>query len=435
LTLAEAAAAIASRSASPSEILETCLPRAEAGDAFVELDAAGARTQAAALDAELVARGPRTPLHGIPMAVKDIIDVRGMHTRANSRVLADNLAGDDAPVVARLRAAGANILGKVATHEFAYGVVTPACRNPWDSERIAGGSSGGSAVAVATGGALGALGTDTAGSIRIPASLCGVCGLRPRRGLLPMDGIIATAPTLDVCGPMARSPEDLAVFWEVLSGLAVPPLPLSNLRVGVPASMELVTQADAGVCDAVRSAVEVMRAAGAAVAHVELPSFADWDRWRWIPQMVEALAVHRAAGWYPDRASEYTEETLASLQVAETLADDLDEAVKQVTTLSAALRDGIRGVDVLVLPTTPTVAPSLAEAARVEPGTLRRPIVRQMTRLVGPVGWADLAAVSVPCGLVDGLPVGLQVVGRDEATVLAVAVGYQEEAALSLVGP
>jgi aspartyl-tRNA(Asn)/glutamyl-tRNA(Gln) amidotransferase subunit A len=251
-TLAEAAAAIATGSASPSEILAACLPRAETGDAFVELDAAGARAQAAALDAELVARGPRTSLHGIPVAVKDIIDVRGMGTRANSRILADNLAGNDAPVVACMRSAGANILGKVVTHEFAYGVVTPACRNPCDPGRIAGGSSGGSAVAVATGGVLGALGTDTAGSIRIPASLCGVCGLRPRRGLLAMDGIIATAPTLDVCGPMARSAEDLAVFWEVLSGRAVPQVPLASLRLGVPASLEAITQADAGVCDAVR---------------------------------------------------------------------------------------------------------------------------------------------------------------------------------------
>jgi Asp-tRNA(Asn)/Glu-tRNA(Gln) amidotransferase A subunit family amidase len=142
--------------------------------------------------------------------------------------------------------------------------------------------------------------------------------------------------------------------------------------------------------------------------------------------MVEALAVHRAAGWYPAHASEYTEETLASLRVAETLADDVDEAARQVRALSAALRDAIRDVDILVLPTTPTVAPSLAEAARVEPGTLRRPVVRQLTRLVGPVGWADLAAVSVPCGLIDGLPVGLQLVGRDEGTVLTAAVGYQE---------
>jgi aspartyl-tRNA(Asn)/glutamyl-tRNA(Gln) amidotransferase subunit A len=428
-TLAEAAAAVATKKASPAEILEACLRRAKnanAAQAFVELDANGARTRAATLGVELTARGPRSPLHGIPFAVKDVIDVQDMHTRANSRILRDNLAPRDAAVVARMRAAGANIIGKTATHEFAYGVVTPACRHPWDPGRIVGGSSGGSAVAVATGSALGALGTDTAGSIRIPASLCGVCGLRPRLGSVAMDGIIPTAPTLDVCGPMTRTAEDLALFWQVLAATATPITPRSNLRVGVPASLETATKADPQVCDAVREAVDTMRAAGATVSNVELPAFAEWDRWRSIPQMVEALAVHRDAGWYPSHASEYTKETLDSLRIAETLADGLELALQQVAALRAALLASIRDIEILVLPTTATVAPTHVAAQQVEPNMLRRPIVRQLTRLCGPISWADLAAASVPCGIVDDLPVGLQLVGRDEITVLAAAIAYQQ---------
>ena len=428
-TLAEAAAAVATKKTSPVEILEACLRRANTANgaqAFAELDVAGARSRAAALAVELVSRGPRTPLHGIPIAVKDVIDVQDMHTRANSRILRDNIAPGDAAVVRRMRAAGANIIGKTATHEFAYGVVTPACRNPWDPGRIVGGSSGGSAVAVATGSVLGALGTDTAGSIRIPASLCGICGLRPRLGWIAMDGIIPTAPTLDVCGPMTRTAEDLAVFWQVLAGRATAITPRSNLRVGVPASLEVATQADPRVCDAVRDAVDTMRAAGATVSNVELPAFAEWDRWRSIPQMVEALEVHRGAGWYPSRASEYTEETLDSLRIAETLADDLELALQQVGALRTALLASIRDIEILVLPTTATVAPSHVAAQHVEPNMLRRPIVGQLTRLCGPIGWADLAAASVPCGMVDDLPVGLQLIGRDEITVLAAAIAYQQ---------
>ena len=428
-TLTEAAAALASKRASPVEILEACLRRANTANgaqAFAELDAAGAFSRASALEVELVARGPRTPLHGIPVAVKDVIDVQDMHTRANSLILRDNIAPRDSAVVRRMRTAGANIIGKTATHEFAYGVVTPACRNPWDPERIVGGSSGGSAVAVATGSALGALGTDTAGSIRIPASLCGICGLRPRHGWIAMDGIIPTAPTLDVCGPMTRTAEDLALFWQVLTASATPITPRSNLRIGVPASLETATQADPRVCDAVREAVDTMRAAGATVSNVDLPAFDEWDRWRSIPQMVEALEVHRGAGWYPSHASEYTEETLESLRAAETLGDDLELALKQVAALRTALLASIRDIEILVLPTTATVAPSHVAAQRVEPNMLRRPIARQLTRLCGPIGWADLAAVSVPCGIVDDLPVGLQLIGRDETTVLAAAIAYQQ---------
>jgi aspartyl-tRNA(Asn)/glutamyl-tRNA(Gln) amidotransferase subunit A len=241
-----------------------------------------------------------------------------------------------------------------------------------------------------------------------------------------MDGIIPSAPTLDVCGPMTRTAADLAVFWQVLTGRAIPTTPLWNLRVGVPASLETATQADPRVCDAVRNAVDTMRAAGATVSNVDLPAFAEWDRWRSIPQMVEALEVHRGAGWYPAHASVYTEETADSLRIAETVEDDLEEALQRVAALRTALLASVRDIEILVLPTTPTVAPSPVEAQRVEPNMLRRPIVGQLTRLCGPVGWADLAAASVPCGMVDGLPVGLQLIGRDEATVLAAAIAYQQ---------
>ena len=189
------------------ELLDEHLARIDASEpatrAWTAVDREGALAQARELDAE--GPDPARPLRGIPIGVKDVIDVAGLPTTAASRVLAGNVARSDAPVVARLRAAGAVIVGKTNTQEFAYGAVSPPTTNPWDPGRIPGGSSGGSGAALAAGHCLGALGTDTAGSIRIPAALCGVVGLKPRPGLVSLGGVIPLAPSLDVVGPMART--------------------------------------------------------------------------------------------------------------------------------------------------------------------------------------------------------------------------------------
>jgi aspartyl-tRNA(Asn)/glutamyl-tRNA(Gln) amidotransferase subunit A len=212
---------------SSAELVEAALGRIEALDgrlgAFVAVLADQARAEAAARDAERAAGRPRGPLHGLPVGVKDLVDVAGVVTAAGSPKLAANLARRDAPVVARLRAAGAVVVGKTRTHEFAYGVLTPGTVNPWDEARIAGGSSGGSAAAVAAGLVRLAVGSDTAGSIRIPAACCGVVGFKPTYGAVPTGGVVPLSWSCDHCGPIAASVAEAALLFEVLAGVAAPP--------------------------------------------------------------------------------------------------------------------------------------------------------------------------------------------------------------------
>jgi aspartyl-tRNA(Asn)/glutamyl-tRNA(Gln) amidotransferase subunit A len=372
------------------------------------------------------------PLRGIPIGIKDMIDVAGMTTTGGSRVLAGTIAHADAPVVARLRAAGAVILGKTHTHEFAYGAVTPGTSNPWDLGRIPGGSSGGSAAALAAGDCLGALGTDTAGSIRIPAALCGVVGLKPRQRLVATEGVIPLAPSFDVVGPMARTVEDVAVLWEVLSGA---PLALGgdgDLRV-VFAPLDALPELEPEVAWAYAGAVDALRGMAASLCDADVPPFASFDAPRSIILMWEALQVHRSRGWWPDRAGDYTEETRGYLLHAEkTLSPEAVEAARaECRRLAARLVSVFDDADVLVTPTVPCVAPTHEEAAQRPEGSPRRPIVMKLTRIPGPVNVAGLAALSVPCGLgAGGLPIGLQLIGRDEETVLRLGCAYERAAAL-----
>jgi aspartyl-tRNA(Asn)/glutamyl-tRNA(Gln) amidotransferase subunit A len=428
LSIAEAARLVANRELSPVELVRSCLDRAEAVEdtiqAFVTLDPRSALKQARGA----AEREPVGPLHGIPVAIKDLIDVAGLPTTASSRVLQNAApALVDAPVVARLRTAGAVIVGKTNTQEFAYGVVSAPTRNPWDTDRIPGGSSGGSAAATATGMCLGALGTDTAGSVRIPAALCGVTGLKTAPGSLPVDGIIPLAPSLDVCGPIGRSALDCDLIWSALTGNApghsAPP---DALRVGAPASPSEIGELDDNVEEAVGSMIECLSAAGARRVTVDLPHLKEWDRPRSIPLMTEALLVHKEAGWYPQRAALYEPDTRAAFEYAAKLsAADLVDAYKTLEGLTARFLSVLDDVDVLILATTPVPAPSVEEAGGRD-GEYRPPVTRSLTRICGPVNWCRLAAISVPCGFSSsGLPIGAQIIGRDERTVLDVALLYQ----------
>ena len=429
LDIAQTARTIASGELSPAELTAACLRRIEELEptikAFVTLDDEGARDQARRLTEELARAGPRSALHGVPVGIKDLVDVEGLPTTASSRVLEGNVATSDAPVVATLRAAGAVIVGKTNTQEFAYGVVSAPTRNPWDTNRIPGGSSGGTAAAIAAGMTLAGIGTDTAGSIRIPASLCGVSGLKPRPDVIPVDGIIPLAPSLDACGPMARSVADLRILFETLDGGLGSAPEARGLRLAVPGSPE-VAGADGEVQHAVDTAVAVLVDGGLSRAEVDLEPFADWDRPRSMPLMLEALEVHTSRGWYPERAGRYTEETLGSLRYAERLTPEKVEATRAPL---ADLVENLMGVfadaDVLVLPTTQTTAPTVDESSARDDGH-RTPVVRALTRLCGPVNVCRLAALSIPCGFDNGgLPFGLQLIGRDESSLLAVGELYQ----------
>jgi aspartyl-tRNA(Asn)/glutamyl-tRNA(Gln) amidotransferase subunit A len=315
----------------------------------------------------------RGPLHGVPVGIKDLVDVAGAPTTASSRVLQKNVATGDADIVARLRAAGAVVLGKTNLHEFAYGVVSAPTRNPWDLDRIPGGSSGGSAAALAARTCAGALGSDTAGSIRIPSALCGTSGLVPRPGLLPMSRVVALAPSLDRCGPMARSVRDLELLWEGLCGRRAELPDARGLRLAVPEE-PVATVADA-VGAALEGAVGALSGAGVRVRTTSVGRFERWDRPRSLLLMTEALAVHVAAGWYPARSDDYGPETLASLRYAERIApEDLGAARRTLD----ELRDELVGVfdvaDVLVLPSAPRAAPAASHRVRTAPVTTLAPV-------------------------------------------------------------
>ena len=430
LSLAEAADALFERTLSPVELTEACLARVRRLDpvlqAFTALDEAAALEEARVLGDELARGHYRSRLHGIPVAIKDLIDVAGWPTTASSRVLAGNVATGDAPIVACLRAGGAAVIGKTNTQEFAYGVVTAPTLNPWDTTRIPGGSSGGSAVALAAGMALGALGSDTAGSIRIPASLCGVSGLRPRRDALPMEGVIPLSWTLDSCGPMARSAIDLDLMWTVLTESKRASARSDGLRLATP-EWESLGEVDPEIGDAVEEAIQACVAAGATRSEVALPQFERWDRPRNVFLASEALAAHQEAGWYPEKADAYGPETLRSLRHAETIsASKLVAARRTLETLARHWFEAFRDADLLALPTTPVAAPRIEDLARMQGSHFRPEVVVRLTRLCGPVNWCDLAAVSVPCGFTAaGLPIGFQLVARDETTALAAALAYQ----------
>jgi aspartyl-tRNA(Asn)/glutamyl-tRNA(Gln) amidotransferase subunit A len=431
LPIAEASQLIAGGDLSPLELVESCLERATETEpairAFVTLDKEGALAQARSLTEELANGRRRGPLHGIPLGIKDLIDVSGLPTTAASRILRDNMALKDAPVINTLRASGAVIAGKTNTQEFAYGVVTSPTRNPWDLEHIPGGSSGGSAAAVVSGMCPGAIGTDTAGSIRIPAALCGVSGLMPRHGRVPVKGIIPLAPSLDSCGPIARDAADLRLMWSALSGDApTQPAAPGEVRIAAPESPSDIGEIDPEVEAATEGLIETLVNAGAARVDVELPHLSEWDYPRAVLLMLEALTVHREAGWYPQHAGEYQDETRASFEYAENLPEsELESSQATLKGLRDRLFAVFEDADVLVLPTTPVPAPTVAEAGSRDEGH-RTPVARTLTRICGPVNVCRLAAASVPCGFTrSGLPVGAQIVGPDEGSVLAAALLYQ----------
>lgn len=431
--LAQAASAIRTKDLSPLELTEACLRRIEQCEpllkAFVALDGDRALEEAELLTEEVAHRPPRSVLHGIPIGVKDVIDVAGFSTRAGSRVLEESIAADDAFVTSRLRASGAIILGKTATHEFAFGVMTPPVRNPWNIERSPGGSSGGSAAAVAVGECLGSIGTDTGGSVRIPAAVCGVSGLKPRQGMLPTTGVVPVVHELDTCGPIARSAEDLEEMWRVMANnFSRPPgARETNRRLGTPTSFSSVVDMDGEVEALVWEAATLLWQAGFSRVELEMPSFHDWDLPRVPAVLVEMLVNHKEAGWFPGRANLYSPETLRSLRYAESItAETLVRSLREIRQLKHQLLACFDQVDLLALPTTPVSAlpaRQVVETIRSEP---RSSAVMTMSRITAPMNFCCLAAVSIPCGFTtDGVPVGLQLVGRDEFIVLEAARLYQ----------
>lgn len=407
------------------ELLDRCIENLERSEpkikAWLHLSLDAARDQAASCDVNA------GPLSGIPMGIKDIFDVAGMPTTAASKVLSTTPVKTDAPAVASLRSAGAIFMGKTNTHEFAYGYVTPPTCNPWDPSRIPGGSSGGSAAAVAAGHCLGSTGSDTGGSIRVPAALCGLTGLKPRPGLVSLNLVIPLVPGMDTAGPIALDADDCALLWSAMSGSQIPERNQS-WTLGIAAEPSL-PESEPGVASVYAEAIRILSREASATSEAAVPKFEDFDRPRGMVVMPAVLKVHVERGWWPAHSHLYTEETRTALSFAEQLSPEaVDQGVQAAEQLVAQLMEVVRDFDVIATPAAACTAPTHKEAAVIEDGGGRRPITRELARLAAPVNMAGLAAISVPCGFTpNGLPVGLQLIGKNEELLLQVARRYQEK--------
>jgi len=450
LSIAEAAERIRRRALSPVELTEAYLDRIRRLDstygAYITLLEAEARAAAAAAEREIAAGSYRGPLHGIPVAVKDLIQTRGIRTTAGSTILREWVPTEDATVVRRLAQAGAILLGKLNLHEFAYGPTgvnphygTP--RNPWDRSRMPGGSSSGSGVAVAARLAAAALGTDTGGSIRIPSSLCGIVGIKASYGRVSRAGVLPLAWSLDHIGPMARTVADAALLLGALAGkdpadpsTVALPVPdyrealrgeVRGVRLGLPREL-FFQHLDPAVEAAVRGAARLLEGQGATVAEVSLPAMSEASAASYAIIATESMAYHAPLlrRHAPAYGADVRTRLLAGQYVLGTQYVNA-QRVRQV--IRAELEAALRKFDALLLPTTPLPAPRIEEREAAVDG-ISQDVRAWLTRCTRPFNLTGSPALSLPCGLTPaGLPVGLQLVGRmfDEATLFRVGAAFE----------
>lgn len=450
LSIAEAGEELRRRALSPVDLTRAYLDRIHRhnGDLLAYITVLGSEAMAAAGSAEQeIARGTyRGPLHGIPIALKDLVMTRGIRTTCGSRILGDWVPDTDATVVRRLAEAGAILLGKLNLHEFAYGPtgVNPhygTSRNPWDPSRMPGGSSSGSGVAVAAGLCAGALGTDTGGSVRIPAALCGIVGLKPTYGRVSRAGVIPLAWSLDHVGPMTRTVTDAALLLQVLAGrdpadptTADIPVPdyrramegeIRGLRLGLPKDL-FFERLDPEVRAAVLAAARSLEGLGACVEEIPLPRIPHAGPASFAIIASEATAYHEP--YLKTRAAEYGADVRSRLTTGQfVLASQYLKAQRARRVLRADVDAALTRVHALLLPTTPIPAPRL-DAREVTADGVTEDVRWWLVRCTRPINVTGHPALSVPCGLTaGGLPIGLQLVGRqfDEATLLRIGRAFE----------
>jgi len=442
------------RNLSPVELTKLMLARIEQLNpklnAYITVTAELALAQAKRAEAELFApRGRkghsnRGPLHGIPISLKDNIYTKDIRTTAGSKILKDFIPQHDAEVWSKLREAGAILLGKTNLHEFAYGVTTNnphygPTRNPWDLARIPGGSSGGSAAAVAAGLCYGSIGTDTGGSIRIPAALCGIVGLKPGIGRVSAAGVVPLSPLLDFVGPLARTIADAALLLHpiFLRGKKERSLPLARkssprsrkFKLGVPKEFFFDVISD-DVYIAFHEAVRTLQKQGATLKEVSIPLLSETEQAGNHIAWAEATHYHQQAGWFPARSAEYGEDVRTRLEMgsgvsATAYLKALEARDSFIQQFHLAMTDA--SVDALVVPTTAIAAPLIGEES-TPIGKENHPTRALLLRLNRPANLAGVPAISIPCGFTSaGLPVGLQLIGAvtDEPLLLRVASSFE----------
>lgn len=433
------------RELSPVDLAKECLAQIEklnpALNAFITVTAESAMRQARQAESEILRGEDRGPLHGIPLGLKDLIDTAGTRTTAASALFKDRAPTQDAEVVQRLRSAGAVFLGKQNLHEFAYGGSSMISyygevHNPWNPAHIAGGSSGGSAAAVAAGLGFGAIGTDTAGSVREPAAQCGVVGIKPTFGRISTRGVIPLSSSLDHVGPIARTVSDVAVLLQAIAGfdredknsvdvrvpndLAHLQVALTPARIGVPRKF-FYEDLDSEVAAAVELALAVLKNLGCEIREINLEIPTDRTL-----QAAESYAIHRK--FVSESPELYQPETLRRIRSGENISEaQLQAARHDLAKARSEIQNVFLNLDFLVTPAVPIPAPQLVELKQ-NPDLLR-PRELVLLRNTRPFNVWGLPAISVPCGFTaSGLPIGLQIAGPpwSEAAVLRLAYTYEQ---------
>ena len=452
LSVAEASGEIAAGRLSPVELTQAYLNRIEALEprinAYITVTGDLAMERARQAEAEIAAGQRRGPLHGIPIALKDLYDTAGIPTTGGSKILAENVPDEDCPAAAKLGEAGAVLLGKLNMHEFAFGItnVNPhygPARNPWNTECVTGGSSGGSGAATAAGLCAASLGSDTGGSIRIPAAFCGIVGLKPTYGRVSKRGVLPLSASLDHAGPMTRTVADAAIVLQAIAGHDAldpnsvdAPVPdylgemavgAGGLRVGVVRG-DYRLRMDDDLERAVEAAIAALGGLGATLVDpLELPVLSESLPHNFVIISSEAAAYH--VPWLDDRPGDYGEDVYGRLSGGRNnAATDYIAARETQSRVRAALLAAMADFDALALPMLPLAAPPIGQD-RVSVGGAQMDLRTAVTWYTQPFNFTGFPAISVPCGFTSaGMPIGFQLVAKPfaEGTLLRLAHAYEQ---------
>jgi aspartyl-tRNA(Asn)/glutamyl-tRNA(Gln) amidotransferase subunit A len=445
MTLREIAQKIRSGETSPSEIVRLLLEQIRRTDdklqAYITVCEESSLKLAEAAELQLKAGHDLGVLHGIPVSIKDLYETEGIRTTCGSRLMQDYVPKKDSTVVARLKSKGAIVLGKLNMHEFALGAVSPPTKNPWDLGRIPGGSSGGSAAALAMGSAIATTGSDTGGSIRIPASFCGVVGLKPTYGRVSRAGMFPESWSLDHAGPLTKRLEDAALLLRIMAGrdeldptssdLPVPDYVqeletnIAGLRVGVPTN-HFFEHCDCEIAKAVNAAIEVLEGLGCTKVEFEFPSISEIMAAYTTIDLCEASAYHERE--IEQRAADFQPDVRLLLEQGLLIpASYYIQAQRVRAMLFAKVMSLFDHLDVIVTPSEPIVAPQVSQTI-VRINDYEESVDSAAVRYLAPFNLTGLPALSIPCGFSSkGLPIGMQIVGRayDESTILRLGHEYE----------